>query len=170
MQNPVDVIPVSETATSSVAHTGGITPARLSIPAIGVSAKVESVGLNTAGAMQAPSSFSTVGWYKGGSEPGARGSAVIDGHVNNALTEAGVFEHLDQLKAGDTIIVSDASGDTRTFSVSSVKAYPVDSAPTSEIFSEAGPPELALITCEGTWIPSKKEFDQRLVVYATLET
>ncbi len=153
---------------SNPADSGGIIPVRLQIPSVGVSAPVERVGLNTKGDMQAPSNFVDVGWYQNGSEPGASGSAVIDGHVNNALTEAGVFEHLAQVGVGDRIILSDASGQTRTFTVVSVKTYPVNAAPLEEIFSHEGPSQLALITCEGVWDAAEHQFSNRLVVFASL--
>jgi LPXTG-site transpeptidase (sortase) family protein len=144
-------------------------PARLVIPSIGVSAKIEQVGIGSDGSMQTPSSFSTVGWYKDGAAPGQPGNAVIDGHVNNALTSAGVFEHLDQLHLGDVIDVADASGKTLQFQVSSVQVYPVQNAPLDKIFTAKGAPGLALITCDGAWDQGKKEFDKRLVIFASLQ-
>ena len=145
-----------------------IVPARIQIPSIGVDARVQKVGVNAAGAMQAPSNFADVGWYQDGSKPGEPGSAVFDGHVNNAFTKAGVFEHLSQMRTGDTVVVLDTVGHTRVFSVQSVKIYPADSAPIAEIFSRAGPPQLILITCGGVWDATKHQFSDRLVVYASL--
>ncbi|MDE2213250.1 MAG: class F sortase [Patescibacteria group bacterium] len=154
---------------ASATSSGGIIPSRLEIPSIGVSASVEQVGLNADGSVGTPSSFGTVAWYKGGPEPGAPGNAVIDGHVNNALTSAGVFEHLNDLHLGDTIIVADSSGQVRTFSVTSEQVYPVNAAPTTQIFSLGGPSQLVLITCDGAWDNGAKEFNERLVVYAALQ-
>ena len=148
--------------------SSALIPARLSIPSIGVNASVEQVGRTSDGSMQTPSSFETVGWYKEGSMPGQPGNAVIDGHVNNALTSAGVFEHLDQVKLGDTIQVSNAAGNTRTFRVTSEQIYSIDQAPLSQIFAEGGPSQLVLITCDGAWDQGRKEFNERLVMYASL--
>jgi LPXTG-site transpeptidase (sortase) family protein len=146
----------------------GIEPVRLRIPSLGVDARVENVGVTAEGFMQAPASFKDAGWYKDGSRPGAEGSAVFDGHVNNGLTTAGVFEHLGQIQAGDTITVSDADGQTRTFRVTDSKVYEEGTAPSEEIFSRAGPPRLVLITCDGDWDRAERQYTHRLVVYAEL--
>ncbi len=167
---PSSSTPATATSTSSNAATGPIVPVRLQIPAIGVNAHVEQVGKKADGSMGTPQTFGDVGWYEPGSEPGAPGNAVIDGHVDNALTTAGVFEHLSQVSLGDTIIVSDASGKTITYTVTETDEYPADTAPAASIFTTTGPSELVLITCDGTWVPSARSFDQRFVVVAQPET
>ena len=156
----------SDNATA--ASGAGIVPVRIELSSIGVDAHVEDLGLNAAGALQAPRNFTDAGWYAEGVLPGAPGNAVFDGHVNNALTAAGVFEHLAQLRTGDTIRVSDAIGHALIFTVEAIKTYPVDAAPAQEIFSRAGPPGLALITCDGAWNQAQHQFSNRLVVFAAL--
>ena len=165
---PTNPVTQLSTTTPDMPLQSGIIPARLTIPSIGVNAKVESVGVGADGAMQTPSSFGTVAWYKYGSQAGAAGNAVIDGHVNNALTSAGVFEHLDQIRLGDKIVVADAAGNTETFVVQSEQIYSVDKSPTAQIFARTGPSQLVLITCDGAWDQGKDEFNERLVVYAAL--
>ena len=66
-------------------------PTFLVIPALGVRASVEKVGLTPQNAMANPSSFKTVAWFRLGIEPGATGSAVIAGHLDNALDARGGF-------------------------------------------------------------------------------
>ncbi len=152
-----------------VATTTPITPAHIKIPAIGVDATVESVAEKTDGSMATPKVFSNVGWYSLGSRPGEAGNAVIAGHVNNALTKAGVFEHLSDLTMGDYISVSDASGKTLLYVVREVDTYPADQAPASSIFATGGTSsQLVLITCDGTWDASAHSYTNRLVVYARL--
>jgi LPXTG-site transpeptidase (sortase) family protein len=169
-ENSLAVGPGFALGSVSAPSSGVLIPVRLSIPSIGVDASIEQVGVESDGSMGTPSSFDTVAWYKDGSKPGEPGNAVIDGHVNNALTAAGVFEHLDQLHLGDNILVSDASGRSLSFTVTSEQVYAVDKAPTSQIFATAGAPGLALITCDGAWDQGKKMFNERLVVYATLSS
>ena len=154
---------------TSVASTTALFPARLQIPSIGVNAKVEQVGKKADGSMGTPSNFTDVAWYAAGSAPGQAGNAVIDGHVNNALTMAGVFQHLSQIALGDTITVVNASGTKMDFIVTNIEQYPVDSAPAASIFATSGPSQLVLITCDGIWVPSEKSFDKRLVVFASLK-
>jgi len=142
-----------------------IVPARLKIPSLGVNAKVESVGIKDDGAMATPSNFDNVAWYSLGAKPGAQGSAVIAGHVNNALLKSGVFERLSQIKNGDYITVEDSAGKALVYKVSSVEEYQPD-APTDALFATTGPSLLVLITCDGEWVPSARSYDKRLVVIA----
>ncbi len=140
---------ISADATSTA--TTGIIPAKLLIPSIGVNATVEQVGKKDDGAMGTPSGFGNVGWYSPGALPGAAGNAVIDGHVNNALTTAGVFQHLSQIALGDTVTVVNASGAQVSFIVTSVQEYSADSAPSASIFATSGP--LLPATAAGCLVP-----------------
>lgn len=159
---------VLDSFSHSPATTTPITPATLTIPAIGVKAAVEHVGKKADGTMQTPTKFGDVAWYSLGAKPGAEGNAVIAGHVNNALTKTGVFEHLSNLKIGDTVVVSDASGKELTYFVSKLATYPATDAPAKSIFSGEGPSQLVLITCGGDWLPTVRSFSKRFVVYARL--
>ena len=150
------------------ATTTPMVPARLTISSIGVNAKVEQVGKKADGSMGTPQTFGDVAWSALGSKPGSPGNAVIDGHVNNALTTAGVFDHLSQIQVGSMITVSDASGASVTFEVTKVQTYPADSNPDPSIFATTGPSQLVLITCQGDWVPSAKSYNERLVVFASL--
>ena len=158
-------------ATPSVhvsATTTPITPVRLIITSIGVNANVEQVGNKDDGSMGTPGTFGDVGWYALGSKPGSPGNAVIDGHVNNALTKAGVFDHLSQITIGDTVTVADASGNSLNFVVTKVQTITDTTAQDASIFATTGPSGLVLITCQGDWVPSAHSFNERLVVSAAL--
>lgn len=154
------VVP-SAAATSSV-----IVPARINVPALGIDAKVEEVGTNAAGAMATPKDFMQVGWWSEGQKPGQEGNAVFAGHVNNALTTAGVFANLSKIRKGDYVTVSDAQGRTQVYRVEEISLYNPDEAPLEKIFARKGPSQLVLITCEGEWIEDERQYDQRLVVIA----
>jgi LPXTG-site transpeptidase (sortase) family protein len=118
--------------------------------------------------MATPSTFIDVAWYKLGSHPGEAGSAVMAGHVNNALTKAGVFEHLSDLNIGDGISITDANGAVLHYAVRDIEDYPNASAPLSTIFSTTGPSQLVLITCAGDWDPKAHTYDHRVVIFAGL--
>ena len=170
-----DTDPIFQQNTSlvaSLATTGTSTtpliPARIKIPSIGVSAVVDPVGETAAGAMATPKDFAHVGWYSLGALPGGQGSAVFAGHVNNALTKAGVFEHLSQVKIGDIVTVSNQADKTLIYVVTELGEYPASGAPAAAIFTKSGPSVLALITCDGSWDGGAHSFDKRLVVYARL--
>ena len=161
---PTDLASASGAAASS---TVASRPLILSIPKIGVSARIESVGTNKKGQMRAPSSFRTVAWYMYGAKPGSKGASVIVGHVDNALALKGVFFHLNALSLGDDVQVEDTKGVIHRFVVIRTASYAYDDAtPLQEIFvGSATSSELNLITCGGTWIPSIHSYDKRFVVY-----
>ncbi|MDE2071631.1 MAG: class F sortase [Patescibacteria group bacterium] len=148
-------------------HPGAFVPAHLKVPSLGIDAPVESVATKADGSMDTPKKFGDVSWYAPGSMPGASGHAVFAGHVNNALTTAGVFEHLSEIKLGDYVSVEDSSGHTLLYKVSDIEEYALNGAPNSSVFSTTGPSTLVLITCDGSWDASQHEFDKRLVVFAT---
>lgn len=144
-------------------------PVRLVVPDANVNAGVQYVGVKSNGAMANPSNFTDVGWYKNGTIPGQIGSAVMAGHVDNALALSGVFKHLEDLKPGDDVYVTRKDGAKLHFRVDSVEYYNYKQAPNMRIFTSSdGKAHLNLITCAGTWLKSEKSYDQRLVVYTTL--
>jgi LPXTG-site transpeptidase (sortase) family protein len=140
-------------------------PDRLVIASLGIDAAVERVGLNPRGNMAVPSGYSTVAWYKDGGRPGSPGNTVIAGHLNNSLGLSGVFERLNQLQIGDTIVVRGALGDAH-YVVRDLTVYSVEDAPTKSIFTTEGPSNLVLITCDGAWDQGARSYDKRLVVVA----
>jgi sortase (surface protein transpeptidase) len=142
-------------------------PMRLRIPKIGVDAFVQSVGFSPLrdGEMGVPTNFTDVGWYKEGVRPGEKGSAVIDGHFNGKNVPKGVFYDLHTVAVGDSIFVDDAASTTHEFRVTRVRSYDHD-APTEDVFvGDSAGVYLNLITCAGEWIPEKKLYDTRTVVF-----
>lgn len=161
-------------AQISVPQTGAVVndpthyPTKLSIPAINVHADVQLVGITKGGNMAVPNNFVDVGWYRYGSIPGAIGSAVIAGHVDNGLALPGVFKNLDSMKIGDDIYVLLADGEQKHFVVTDIQTYNRTDA-TNEVFIEHSQRLLRLITCTGNWVSSAHTHDKRLVVTAVLQ-
>lgn len=143
------------------------TPVRLVIPALGVNATVEDVGIGSGGQMGTPTQVDDVGWYQLGVRPGASGDAIIDGHLDWYDNPCTVFCHLASLRPGDVVKVDRADGTQVSFSVDSLKTYPYDATPPS-FFAQYGPPQLSLVTCAGSWDEGKATYTQRLVVHADL--
>jgi len=144
-------------------------PERIEIPSLEVDTIVEKVGINTKGNMAAPSNYSDVGWYKYGTRPGEKGSAVIAGHFDNGFAQDGVFKHLEELHIGDDIIVKTEEGETLRFVVSATSSYPYTEVPAEELFNRNDTSRLNLITCSGDWIKSAKTYDRRLIVHAVFK-
>ena len=144
-------------------------PVRLKIPKLNINAAIQYVGLTSSGALGVPggSAFrSDVGWYKSGPRPGENGTAVIDGHSGRNPGPATVFDNLQKLQKGDTLLVQDGKGKSVTFVVREGRSYsPNANAP--EVFSSSTGTHLNLITC--IWNQSAKAFTKRFVVFADLQ-
>jgi sortase (surface protein transpeptidase) len=147
-------------------------PVRLLIPAIGVNAAIQSVGLSWHGNgdMGVPTNFTDVGWYDQGPLPGAPGSAVIDGHLDGKYVPKAVFYDLGRLKQGDMVMVVDQKGKTWQFQVIASEAYPYDASTTNIFAGGDSKARLNLITCAGDWIKSQGLYNQRVVVFTELVT
>jgi Sortase domain len=153
-------------------------PVHLSIPAIGLDWPVVPVGRDATGAMDTPQgpesapSWHEGFWYKYGYLAGQPGNAVIAGHVDDVAGNLTDFARISQLQPGDAIEVRTDQGDTLRFTVMRMESVPNPvggpNDPTiGAIFGPSATPNLNLITCTGTWVGN--EFDQRLVVHATLD-
>lgn len=119
--------------------------------------------------MSAPEGPSNAAWWNAGTVPGQIGSAVIDGHFGWKNGIPAVFDRLDVLKIGDLIYVDDSEGHTTTFVVHGLKLYGQNS-PAPEVFhSSDGKAHLNLITCEGLWNATDKNYSNRLVVFADIQ-
>jgi sortase A len=141
-------------------------PVRLKIPKINVDAPVEQMGLTPQGDMQAPDGPSNVGWYKLGSHPGNKGSAVIAGHYGRWKNgQESVFEKLHTLQKGDDVKVEDEKGATVDFIVRDLRTYSPDQTAPDVFEVNDDKAHLNLITCQGVWDDSQKTYSQRLVVF-----
>lgn len=143
-------------------------PSRLTVPSLEIDADIQYVGITKAGNMGVPSNYSDVGWYRYGPVPGQRGSAVIDGHVDNALGLAGVFKNLGAIQVGESVYVETKGGEKLRFIVTEVVTYGYKEVPVELLFNRKDARRLNLITCGGSWIQTEKTYDQRTVVYTVL--
>jgi sortase (surface protein transpeptidase) len=150
---------------STRTHAQTAPPVRLRIPAIGVDAGLESLGLATDRSIEVPSGPDVAGWWKGGSRPGQVGPAVILGHVDSK-TGAAVFYRLARLRAGDEILVDRADGSTARFEVTAEGSYRKAAFPSDLVYYPTLQPELRLVTCEGPIDPSTGHYRDNLVVFA----
>ena len=142
-------------------------PRRIKIPAIGVDAGFEFVGLAADGAMDVPKNADNAAWYQLGPRPGERGNAVVAGHVDWGGKLA-VFWGLSRLKAGDTVEVVAADDRKYEFSVQWVRLYDAAQAPVQEVFGQADGTELTLITCGGDFDRKNRQYLSRVVARAVL--
>jgi hypothetical protein len=139
------------------------TPTALRVPAAGVDVSLPPVGLDRSGALVPPAVGA--GWYADGPVPGETGPAVIAGHVDWAGSPA-VFARLDELGAGDELLVDHVDGTTSRFTVSHVERYTKSAFPTAAVYGPTPGAELRLITCGGVFDRAAGSYRDNVVVYA----
>jgi len=142
-------------------------PARLEIPAIGVSAPMIKLGRNPDGTAQVPQSFADAGWFEPGPEPGELGAAVILGHVDS-VSGPGVFYRLRALRRGDRIRVVLKHGKRLRFVVTGSMEAPKNRFPTKLVYKHTPRPTLRLITCGGAFNSSTGHYVDNYIVFAWL--
>ena len=140
-------------------------PRRITIPAIGVSARLVALHLDRGGTMQTPSRWEEAGWYEPGREPGERGPAVIAGHVDSKDGPA-VFYRLRELRRGDLIQVRRADGSAVRFRVEGLERWPKTEFPTRRVFGRTRLSTLRLVTCSGDFDASSSHYVDNTIVYA----
>jgi sortase (surface protein transpeptidase) len=144
-------------------------PVHLRVPSIGIDTNVQRVRSDEQGKMGVPSNYTDVAWFEPGVSPGTPGNAVIDGHLDSQSGPA-VFYKLEDLNPGDEVFVTTEDGQELRFVVTATESYPTNEAPLERIFGPAVNARLNLITCEGVFDRSLRQYDQRLVVYTVLMT
>ncbi|MFE0104171.1 class F sortase [Streptomyces sp. NPDC059009] len=146
-------------------------PQRVDIPALDVRAAVTARGLDAEGAIDPPpfAQADSVGWYGGGTRPGAAGAALFVGHVDTE-TRPAVFYHLSALKPGERIRVARDDGTVAEFTVDDVRVHRREGFDAKAAYGphEDGRAELRLITCGGTFDHAQGRYTANVVVSAYL--
>jgi sortase (surface protein transpeptidase) len=153
-------------APQSAAPRPVAAPVSLTIPLIGVSTKLITLGLTSDGSLQVPATTSVAGWYTGSPRPGAIGSAIIVGHIDS-VSAPGVFYRLSELRKGDQVYVMRTDGTLVKFLVTAVQQYLKDQFPTRAVYGPTPDAELRLITCGGAFDYATRHYLSNIVVYAT---
>jgi sortase (surface protein transpeptidase) len=141
-------------------------PVSLTIPAIGVHARLIRLGITAQGTLQVPTSTTVAGWYTASPRPGEIGSSIIAGHIDSYLGP-GIFYGLGHMRPGERIYVRRANGSLAVFRVYAVRQYPKDHFPTGKVYGPAPDAELHLITCGGTFDYATHSYLSNVVVYST---
>lgn len=129
-------------------------PVRLRIPRIAVDTPLTRLGLAADNSLEVPPADrgGVAGWYGGGTTPGARGTAIVAGHVDDADGPA-VFYKLGTLRRGNRIEVLREDGRTAVFTVDAVEVYENDAFPDRKVYGASRRAELRVITCGGPFDP-----------------
>lgn len=136
------------------------------IPAIGVSAPLVKVGINSRGEMDTPRNARDVAFLDMGGFPGPTNNAVLAGHISWAGVK-GSFGSIDRMKPEDQVIVR-VDGSTWTFRVEWVRLIDPKTASVDEIMGSVGRPSVTLITCGGPFDRRTRHHTMRTIVRATL--
>ena len=162
-------VPFAPNPASVAAPLAASTPMTIEIPAIKVDAPVTTLGLNANGTVQVPplNNHNLAGWYDRSVMPGAKGTSVILGHVDDYAGPS-VFFNIKNLHKGDAIYVIRADGTTAGFSVDGVQKATKTHFPTAAVFDNVPYPALRLVTCGGPFDPKTGEYLDSIIVYAHL--
>jgi hypothetical protein len=128
-------------------------------------APVVAVGVDERGEMAVPAAVHTVGWYRFGPRPGAPGSSVLAGHLDDRVQGPGEFAALHAAEVGDVVEVDLADGATLRFRVQTVEEVAKAALP-DRLFTRSGPARLALVTCGGDFDPGTRSYQRNVVVTA----
>ncbi|WBB60716.1 class F sortase [Streptomyces sp. WMMC500] len=145
-------------------------PAAIRIPAIGVDAPLTEVGLDRDGWLAAPPPGvrDLAGWYRDAPTPGAAGTAVVTGHVDDAAGPA-VFYRLGGLKRGEVVRVDRKDGRTAEFTVYAVEVFDADDFPSRRVYGDSDRAELRVLTCGGRYREGNDPgYEGNVVVFARL--
>ncbi|MDO4411660.1 class F sortase [Cutibacterium sp.] len=148
-----------------------IVPVKYSIDRMKVSAKVLSVGLDSAGAAGAPprDDPSSMAWFNQGPKVGSdKGNVILTSHtfhIGEALGNR-MYDKNDGIKPGDIIRISDKAGNTVCYRYThNTKVWVKDYDPNSTIlYNNDGPAQAVIVVC---WDYVKgKGHESRVLFYA----
>lgn len=146
-------------------------PVSLDIPALGVTSRVNPLGLGADGTLQVPMPgprYNEAAWFSGSPTPGQLGPAVVEGHVDSVSQGPSVFYRLGALRPGERVYITRADHRIAVFTVNAVRRYPKDAFPTALVYGNTNNAQLRLITCGGSFDGSTGHYRDNIVVFAHL--
>ncbi|MEU8541550.1 class F sortase [Streptomyces sp. NPDC048717] len=144
-------------------------PVRLRIPEIDVDTPLTGLGVGKDGSLDVPPATdrNLAGWYEDGTRPGAKGTAIVAGHVDNADGPA-VFYALGALKKGHRIEVDRKDGRTAVFTIDAVEVYDNDVFPDAKVYGQVDRAEIRVITCGGGFSRKSGGYQGNVVAFGHL--
>ena len=158
--------PASAASVPGLAPVDPAPPRRLIVPSIDLD--VEVVEAPVIQREEGPSWWVpqfVVGHAQGTPNPGERGNVVLLGHVTSQRAGK-VFARLHEVRPSDVVLLDTEQGRYR-YRVRSVERLPRTAV---GVLRDRGGSTVSLITCAGEWMPLERDYAERLVVLADLET
>ena len=87
--------------------------------------------------MDVPDNLWTSSWLRNGPQPGQAGNAVIAGH--RGIGSPALFGHLENLRPGDRIYISDAAGNELIYLVTRVASLDLSRSTQVAVFGPTRP-------------------------------
>jgi Sortase domain len=170
---------------SAVTNPGAVSEIRgsgamLVIPALRVRAPIVATGAIN-GSMTIPADIHIVGWYDGTDSnagttisgttpwPGQPGVSLLAGHIDWTGEGPGALYYIGQLVVGDPVEVIGSNRETTYWQVSEPPITISKAALPADLFSNRGPPKLALVTCGGPYDAATRHYLDNVIVWATLK-
>ncbi|MEU8778239.1 class F sortase [Streptomyces sp. NPDC048606] len=168
LPSPAEALSGQASYAASIDPLPGSPPVRIRIPSLRVDAPLAGLGLERDGSLEVPppARADLAGWYRDGTTPGASGTAVVAGHVDDAGGPA-VFYHLGALRRGASIEVAREDGRTAVFTVHAVEVHDARAFPDERVYGPSPRAELRVITCGGGFSP-RTGYQGNVVVFAHL--
>jgi hypothetical protein len=157
-------------------------PTRMSIPALGVDAPIETIGLDrraqpddsVQAPLGAPKDPRKAGWYAAGPKPGSgMGTVLTNGHTYRDGSAIFQEDFAALIAVGQEIELVLDNGTTCSYRISTVwrnvgavQDYPQLVA-SERLYNQQGPERLFLATCGGPWDESAQTFKDINIVLAT---
>ncbi|HYH75145.1 MAG TPA: class F sortase [Candidatus Saccharimonadales bacterium] len=170
--NPKEVItqdidqPVEKKAAYDDYKVAADQPRLIKLPTLDAVGPIQKVGITKDNAIAVPTNVNFAGWYTGSVKPGYPGLSVIDAHVSGKYT-SGLFKQLPKLKTGDAVQITYGDGTVRSFEVVEGKVLPQSEAGAYLLTKRATiDRQLNLITCDGVYDRTTKQYDKRYVIVA----
>ena len=156
-------------------------PTRMSFPALGVDAPIETIGLDRRARpddsgqapLGAPVDQRKAGWYAAGPKPGSgMGTVLTNGHTYRDGSAIFKEDFAALVAVGQQIDLVLDNGTTCSYRISTVwrnvgAVHYQQLVATERLYDQQGSERLILATCGGPWVESARMFKDINVVLAT---
>ncbi|GAB3368829.1 class F sortase [Amycolatopsis echigonensis] len=140
-------------------------PGTIRLPGGGTAAMVRQ-DLGPGNTLPVPSDIGQAAWW-GADLDAVSGASVFAGHVN-WRGATGPFSELWSERIGGVVTIVDRAGKTSRYRISQLVTVHKDDLPSraDDLFGQAGPHRVVLVTCGGRWIGGSDGYEENRVVIA----